>query len=75
MDQTKPKDKNISRSFKKCCYDANYGSTLRLSITIVFKVSIKDYEEFAGNIAVAASKSVYTTTTIGVIITGSETTA
>ena len=75
MDQTKSKNKDISRPFKECCYDANYGSALRLSITIVFKVSIKDYEEFAGNITVAASKSIYTTTTIGVVITGSETTA
>ncbi len=75
MDQTKPKDKNISRSFKECCYDANYGSALCLSITIVFKVSIKDHEEFAGNITVAASKPIYTAATISVIITDSETTA
>ena len=75
MDQTKPKNKDISRSFKECCYDANYGSAMRLFITIVFKVSIKDHEEFAGNITVTASKSVYTATTINLIITDSETTA
>ena len=75
MDQAKPKNKDVSRSFKKCCYDANYGSALCLSITIVFKVSIKDHEEFAGNTTVAASKSIYTATTISAIIIDSETTA
>ena len=75
MDQTKLKNKDLSWPFKECGYDANYGGAVRLSIAIVFKVSIKNYEEFAGNITIAASQSVYTSTTMGVIITDSETTS
>ena len=75
MDQTKSKNKDVSRAFKECCYDTNYGSAMRLFIAGLFKVSIKNHEEFAGDITVTASKFVYTATTIDVIITDSETTA
>ena len=36
MDKTKLKNQDVSRSFKECCYVANYGNAMCLSITIVF---------------------------------------